>query len=287
MVDSKGNTIASMYALPSGVVRLSAPGYGLKLFYDGSRVKLYANSSYMSKVRGLCGTYNGEYTDDYTTPQNCIVGDPTVFSESYALNQPDSFTRPRPRAVIRSMSQYDNLAASQTEDNNICVKKDVQYGNIISEQQKQRWQRVRASSTEDADSSSGSDSSSSSSDSSDSSSSSSSDDNDSDNNSKNNSKGNQIGSDGRHSRSYTNMRIQMQKQRDKICFSVQPQNECNSNSQATSTISKEVSFRCIDNNEARDLVQSVMRGRIPHKLNNFPANEKFTIDVPVSCKPRN
>ena len=41
--DSNGNTVASFYALPSGVIHLSAPEYGLQLLYDGSRVKLQVN----------------------------------------------------------------------------------------------------------------------------------------------------------------------------------------------------------------------------------------------------
>lgn len=38
--DSADNIAASFYALPSGVIHLFAPKYGMEIMYDGSRVKL-------------------------------------------------------------------------------------------------------------------------------------------------------------------------------------------------------------------------------------------------------
>ncbi|KAG8235284.1 hypothetical protein J437_LFUL015929, partial [Ladona fulva] len=83
--DEEGTPIAYAYTLPSGDVVFEAPQHGVFLMYNGYGANIMANSTYRGDILGLCGTYDGEYSTDFTTPRNCIVQNATDFVASYAI----------------------------------------------------------------------------------------------------------------------------------------------------------------------------------------------------------
>lgn len=83
--DKSGRTLIEAYKLPTGTVRIYAPDHGLILLYDGFRVEIQTPTSYNGKIRGLCGTYDGDVATDFTTPKNCILKNHFGFAATYAL----------------------------------------------------------------------------------------------------------------------------------------------------------------------------------------------------------
>ncbi|XP_044765434.1 vitellogenin-like [Coccinella septempunctata] len=56
------------------------------VIYDGTRVKVTSLSMNLrNRIRGLCGTFDGQKSDDFTTPNNCVVRDPQEFIASYTV----------------------------------------------------------------------------------------------------------------------------------------------------------------------------------------------------------
>nr|Q9U8M0.1 RecName: Full=Vitellogenin-1; Short=Vg-1; Flags: Precursor [Periplaneta americana]BAA86656.1 vitellogenin [Periplaneta americana] len=82
---AEGNLVLQIHRLPSRAVYMVAPQHKLLMIHDGKRVLLQASNGYRDEVRGLCGTFDGEPTTDFTTPSNCILNDPKAFINSYRL----------------------------------------------------------------------------------------------------------------------------------------------------------------------------------------------------------
>lgn len=56
------------------------------VIYDGTRAKITSlTMTLRNRVRGLCGTFDGQKSDDFTTPNNCVVRDPQEFIASYTV----------------------------------------------------------------------------------------------------------------------------------------------------------------------------------------------------------
>lgn len=72
-------------------------------------------------MRGLCGTFTGEPLTDYTTPQNCIVRDPSKFVASYAL--------------LDETCQSESVKSKKQEaSQSPCYTQNVRFANVISGQ---------------------------------------------------------------------------------------------------------------------------------------------------------
>uniref|UniRef100_T1IB40 Uncharacterized protein n=1 Tax=Rhodnius prolixus TaxID=13249 RepID=T1IB40_RHOPR len=124
--------LVHVYALPNGAVRLLFPQTDFEVIYDGPRVKLQVSNTYRGRVRGLCGTFDGEYVTDFTTPKNCVVQDPTEFAASYA--------------IVDETCQGPARELHQRVLNVPCYKQTVLLGDVISEEEAGRYQpRMRSS----------------------------------------------------------------------------------------------------------------------------------------------
>ncbi|CAH1257629.1 MUC5AC [Branchiostoma lanceolatum] len=68
--------------------------FGLTVLWDG-RTSLYATveAELYGKTKGLCGTFNGNQRDDFTTQSGVVVGCPAEFSSSWKVSHqcPDSW----------------------------------------------------------------------------------------------------------------------------------------------------------------------------------------------------
>ncbi|XP_046429082.1 vitellogenin isoform X1 [Neodiprion fabricii] len=110
-----------IFALPGGSVKLSSYEFGIEAVYDGSRVKISAAQKYRGSVRGLCGNFNGETSDEFTTPQNCVLKNPEEFSASWALTS--------------EQCSGQALKNSQIARSAYCPRKMNLFGNVVSEQE--------------------------------------------------------------------------------------------------------------------------------------------------------
>ncbi|KAK9500939.1 hypothetical protein O3M35_002099 [Rhynocoris fuscipes] len=124
-----GEYFVQIYALPTGEVRLYAPQHGIEVIYYGSAVKLQASNYYRNQVRGLCGTFTGEYSTDFTTPKNCILKDTYEFAASYAI---DDGTCEGPAKELHQKAQ-----------NSPCYWETVLLGDVVSDREAGRHETRR------------------------------------------------------------------------------------------------------------------------------------------------
>ncbi|XP_035699569.1 fibropellin-1-like [Branchiostoma floridae] len=71
-------------SLSGRFVRVLLSNFSVEVVYDGSHeVKVVVPADYWGRMRGLCGNYNGDTSDDYMTPDGTIVGDWNTFGDSW------------------------------------------------------------------------------------------------------------------------------------------------------------------------------------------------------------
>lgn len=66
-------------------ISLIADKHGVDIAYDGERILLKASDDYRSSVRGLCGNFDNDATNDFTSPAKCLMRTPELFVATYAL----------------------------------------------------------------------------------------------------------------------------------------------------------------------------------------------------------
>jgi hypothetical protein len=66
-------------------------GPDFKITYDGIRLYITLEPTYIDKVRGLCGTYNYDWLDDLTAANNIVETSIVLFSNTYKV-VPDAST---------------------------------------------------------------------------------------------------------------------------------------------------------------------------------------------------
>ena len=59
--------------------------YDVELVYDGKRIMIQTTDQYRSSIRGLCGNFDGDSTNDFVGPRSCFLNKPELFIGSYAL----------------------------------------------------------------------------------------------------------------------------------------------------------------------------------------------------------
>ncbi|XP_012280139.1 vitellogenin [Orussus abietinus] len=114
-----GKVFFEIFELPDGSVRLSSEKFGFDAAYDGAHLRIKASYKYRGSIRGLCGTYTGEPSTDFTTPQNCVLEKPEFFSATYALTSQQCEGEAKQNAQI-----------AQREP---CISRNPRPGNVISD----------------------------------------------------------------------------------------------------------------------------------------------------------
>ncbi|GFS61509.1 vitellogenin-6 [Trichonephila inaurata madagascariensis] len=64
---------------------LHSEKYGIIVEYDGHNIIVQASPFYRAKLCGICGNYNGQKYDGYTTSNGCYYEDETAYAYAYAI----------------------------------------------------------------------------------------------------------------------------------------------------------------------------------------------------------
>lgn len=59
---------------------------GFHILVDSMRAYIRLDPIYMDNVRGLCGTYNGKSSDDWSPPNGVPESDVVAFADSYKID---------------------------------------------------------------------------------------------------------------------------------------------------------------------------------------------------------
>ena len=59
--------------------------YDVNLVYDGTRILIQTTDQYRNSIRGLCGDFDGDESNDFLGPRSCFLKRPDLFIGSYAL----------------------------------------------------------------------------------------------------------------------------------------------------------------------------------------------------------
>ncbi|XP_063977532.1 vitellogenin-like [Diachasmimorpha longicaudata] len=71
--------------LSDEAVRVKSKKYGLKITFDGHRAQIKVDEKYRDSVRGLCGNFDSEPSNDLLTPRNRLSSKPQDFTSLYVL----------------------------------------------------------------------------------------------------------------------------------------------------------------------------------------------------------
>ncbi|XP_011879089.1 PREDICTED: uncharacterized protein LOC105568228 [Vollenhovia emeryi] len=85
-----GRTVFEIIELPDGSIKVTSDKYGLEVVYKVQYVQLKASDKYRNAIRGLCGNYDSDSSNDFLTPQNCLLAKAEEFTAMYALLDKDS-----------------------------------------------------------------------------------------------------------------------------------------------------------------------------------------------------
>lgn len=134
------------YPKPDGSVVVTFPLEKLTVLFNGHQVLLKAGNRYRSSVRGVCGTLDGEWLTDFTTKDNCIVGDPRHFVASYVDD-------------VGSCKDKDVLEAIEEAKHALCFPKRVIKNTLLGRNSRIEYSQSLKESVRQGESSESSDSS--------------------------------------------------------------------------------------------------------------------------------
>ncbi|XP_053979658.1 vitellogenin-like [Hylaeus volcanicus] len=79
--------IFEIFRLADDSIGVTSDEHDIYLVYDGQRMSMKAWVMYRNSIRGLCGNYDGDATNDFWAPKNCIMRRPEEFVAAYALTK--------------------------------------------------------------------------------------------------------------------------------------------------------------------------------------------------------
>ncbi|XP_078682455.1 uncharacterized protein LOC144916927 [Branchiostoma floridae x Branchiostoma belcheri] len=81
------NLNGTVWGSYSGTFVVLKTDTSVKVFYDGSHyAKVFVPGTYRNQVRGLCGDFDGNQTNDFMTSYGWVTGDLNTFGESWATS---------------------------------------------------------------------------------------------------------------------------------------------------------------------------------------------------------
>ena len=138
LITPSGETIGRVIALREREYSIVSERYGMKLTYDGVRVRLTLGSFYRDSIRGLCGTFNTKPSRDLVAPQNCVLSLPSDMLNAYALDESSSNRSPKGNCVQMPItfadvvnSQGSSRSRSSQRKNSLTSCKPVHYTAVV------------------------------------------------------------------------------------------------------------------------------------------------------------
>ncbi|XP_018322689.1 vitellogenin-like [Agrilus planipennis] len=126
-VSSAEDGLVELYSLPNGETKLEIRN-AFYIIYDGSTMKVsVTNDRFRGHLRGLCGTFTGMMAEDFTDPENCVIGNPQQFVAQYTLS--------------------GNQAQGRQQGSGKCARRQVIYGNYVSQRDGDRTESSAPGST--------------------------------------------------------------------------------------------------------------------------------------------
>nr|BAU36890.1 vitellogenin-like [Cimex lectularius] len=126
LTDDEDNVILKIGLSPNGFIKIEGPRSGMRIIYDESRVELYASNRLRNRIRGICGNFDGEDSNDFMTTDRCILKDPLHFVTNYTLHQNCSDPR------VKEMSDKVSKIQCTTETDKMSRAVYDEYGNKLS-----------------------------------------------------------------------------------------------------------------------------------------------------------
>ncbi|XP_012139918.2 vitellogenin [Megachile rotundata] len=68
-------------------IALASEKFDVKLVFDGKRIMIRTSNKFRDSIRGLCGNFDGDRANDFTSPKNCLLRKPEEFIASYTLTK--------------------------------------------------------------------------------------------------------------------------------------------------------------------------------------------------------
>ncbi|XP_076628457.1 vitellogenin [Colletes latitarsis] len=110
-------------------IGLVSDHYSFKLGFDGKRILLKSSEVYRDSVRGLCGNFDGDATNDFLGPKNCILRKPEEFVATYALTKDEC--EDEALEMAQKARTFECMAQDKTVRSNVIT--DVDAGRIDEE----------------------------------------------------------------------------------------------------------------------------------------------------------
>ncbi|XP_019887836.2 uncharacterized protein LOC105281428 [Ooceraea biroi] len=113
--------VAEIYKLPDNSVRVDSRKYFMNVVYDGDRVQLQVSDVYRNAIRGLCGNYDWQPSNDFMTSKECVLDKPEEFTATYALTE-----RNCQGPVLKNKRRAEQAK---------CIKMIYRQSNVISDKE--------------------------------------------------------------------------------------------------------------------------------------------------------
>ena len=98
--------------------------FGLEIIYHRN-YNVYVsltNAAYVGQLQGLCGNYNGNPNDDFTTRQNQLTNNANIFGDSWKISNTCPNTKPPGPSPCEHNVELKQFAEVI---NTLCISKNV------------------------------------------------------------------------------------------------------------------------------------------------------------------
>ncbi|XP_076174196.1 vitellogenin isoform X2 [Ptiloglossa arizonensis] len=136
--DDEQDAVFEIVRLVDGSIGLTSDEYGISVAYDGTRI-LIETSGYGKSVRGLCGNSDGDETNDFVGPKNCILRKPEEFIASYALTKEEC--EGESMKLAKRVNKFECIHQEKNRQRNVI--NDVEAGRASIESNKWGYHSVK------------------------------------------------------------------------------------------------------------------------------------------------
>ncbi|XP_017797232.1 PREDICTED: vitellogenin-like [Habropoda laboriosa] len=123
------DVIFEIFKLGDQAVGLVSDQFEVDIAFDGKRIMIKAFDKFRNSIRGLCGNFDGDMTNDFTSPKNCMLRKPQQFVASYALTKDQC--EDEILQIVKSIDRNECVRALTKRPSNVI--NEVESGRAITE----------------------------------------------------------------------------------------------------------------------------------------------------------